>query len=189
MHLGSQWIHQNAYGRISTESSWERYCRKGGQFTTTLQFGSQIYSYASKPWKFLQQKHQWIKNWRHLKRFRRGTWRKSEVNQRWSMKQGRRAQKFILLNWWKSVIWRLPNWRQKAPTNYNRVVLRGDIVIDDSGSWAVFTEQGSFSITNDSSKNHGYHIQTARVRRTSSWRSICLYPGKMEDAPKLLKFR
>ena len=30
------------------------------------------------------------------------------------------------------------------------------------------------SITNDSSKSFGYHIQTARMRRTSSWRSICL---------------
>ena len=34
------------------------------------------------------------------------------------------------------------------------------------------------SITNDSSKSHGYNIQTVRKRRTSSWRSICLYPGK-----------
>ena len=25
--------------------------------------------------------------------------------------------------------------------------------------------------------SHGYHIQTARVRRTSSWRSTCSYPG------------
>ena len=34
------------------------------------------------------------------------------------------------------------------------------------------------SISNDSSQSHGYHIQTARVRRTSSWCSICLHPGK-----------
>ena len=37
---------------------------------------------------------------------------------------------------------------------------------------------------NDSSKSHGYHIQTARVRRTSSRRSIQV---KMEYVPKLLK--
>ena len=42
-----------------------------------------------------------------------------------------------------------------------RNVLRGDIMKDDSGSYAVFT--------------------------TSSGRSICSYPCKMEDAPKLLK--
>ena len=33
------------------------------------------------------------------------------------------------------------------------------------------------SISNDCSKSHGYHIQTARMRRTSSGRRICLYPG------------
>ena len=68
-----------------------------------------------------------------------------------------------------------------------RVVLRGDIVKDDSGSYAVFTEQGSSASQMTAAKSHGYHIQTARVRRTSSGCSICLYPGKMEDAPKSLK--
>ena len=43
------------------------------------------------------------------------------------------------------------------------------------------------SITNDSGKSHGYHIQTAGLRRTSSGRSICFSQVKMEDAPKILK--
>ena len=38
-----------------------------------------------------------------------------------------------------------------------------------------------------SSISHGYHIQTARIRRTSNWRNIRLYPGNMKDAPKLLE--
>ena len=50
----------------------------------------------------------------------------------------------------------------------DRVVLRGDIVKDDSGSYAVFTEQGSSASQMTAAKSHGYHIQTARVRRTSS---------------------
>ena len=32
------------------------------------------------------------KEWENWKRFRRGTWRKSEVRRRWSMKQGRRRK-------------------------------------------------------------------------------------------------
>ena len=92
-----------------------------------------------KPWRFPQQRQHNGKNWR---KFRRGTWRKSEVRKRWSMKQGRRAEKFILPYWWTSVIWRVPNWIQSTK-NKGRVVLRGDIVEDDSGSYAVFTEQGS----------------------------------------------
>ena len=59
------------------------------------------------------------------------------------MKQGLRAQKFILPHWWTSVIWRMPNWRQMHQKYKGRIVLRGDIVKDDSGSHAVFTEQGS----------------------------------------------
>ena len=47
-----------------------------------------------------------------------------------------------------------------------RVVLRGDIVKDDSGSYAVFTEQGSSA--SDSSKSNGYHLQTAWLRRRGS---------------------
>ena len=37
----------------------------------------------------------------------------------------------------------MPNWRQSTKSTKGRVVLRGDIVKDDSGSYAVFTEQGS----------------------------------------------
>ena len=39
-----------------------------------------------------------------------------------------------------------------------RVVLQGDTVKDDSGAYAVFTEQGS-SASHDSRKNHGHYIQ------------------------------
>ena len=65
-----------------------------------------------KPWRFQQKKQQWKRNGKNWNRFWRGTWRKSEVKKRWSMKQGRRAQKFILPHWWTSVIWRMPHWRQ-----------------------------------------------------------------------------
>ena len=59
-----------------------------------------------------------------------------------------------------------------------RVVLRGDIVKDNSGSYAVFTEQGSPASQMTAAKNHGYHLQIARLRWTSSRRSIGLHPSK-----------
>ena len=43
----------------------------------------------------------------------------------------------------------------------------------------------TISITNDGSKGHGHHLQIARVRWTSSWRSICLYPGKNGRCSKI----
>ena len=49
-----------------------------------------------------------------------------------------------------------------------RVALRGDIVKDESGSCAVFTEQGPSASQMTAVKGHGHHIHTARMRRTSS---------------------
>ena len=53
-----------------------------------------------------------------------------------------------------------------------RVVLRGDIVKDNLGSYAVFTEQGS------SASQMTYHLQIVWLRWTSSRRSISLYPSE-----------
>ena len=60
-----------------------------------------------------------------------------------------------------------------------RFVFRGDIVKDDSGSYAVVTEQGWFiSVTNDASKSNGCHIKATRMRRTSNRRSISSHSGQ-----------
>ena len=58
-----------------------------------------------------------------------------------------------------------------------RVALRGDVVKDDSGSYAVFTEQGSSASQMTAAKVMDIKIQTTRMRRTSSRRSIRLYPS------------
>ena len=44
-----------------------------------------------------------------------------------------------------------------------RVVLRGDIVKDDSGAYAVFTEQGSSASQMNGSKSDGCHLQDLTV--------------------------
>ena len=68
-----------------------------------------------------------------------------------------------------------------------RVVLRGDIVKDDSGSYAVFTEQGSSAsqmtaarIMDIISRLPGCHGQAADA--VSAYTQV-----QMQDAPKLLK--
>ena len=43
------------------------------------------------------------------------------------------------------------------------------------------------SITSDGSKGHGYHVQTARVRRTSSGRCICSNPGQNGRCFKIIE--
>ena len=44
-----------------------------------------------------------------------------------------------------------------------RIVLRGVKVKDDSGSYAVFTEQGSSASKMTAAKSHGHHLQIARL--------------------------
>ena len=43
-----------------------------------------------------------------------------------------------------------------------RVVLRGDTVTDDSGSYTVYTEQDIFSVTNGGSRSNGCHRKTTQ---------------------------
>ena len=79
------------------------------------------------------------------------------------------------------------NWRQSTKNTKGRVVFRGDIVKDDSGSYAVFTEQGSSAsqmtaakIMDIISRLPGCDGQAADA--VSAYTQV-----KMEDAHKLLK--
>ena len=67
-----------------------------------------------------------------------------------------------------------------------RVVLRGDIVKDDSGSYAVFTEQGSSASQMTAAKIMDI-ISRLPLRWTSSRRSIGLYPSKNGRCSQIVK--
>ena len=129
-----------------------------------------------KPWTFPQRKQRWTRNRGNWRKFRRGTWRKSEVRKRWSMKQGRTAQKFIWFHWWTYVIWIVLNWRQSTKKYKGRVVLLGDSVKRRLWILRSIHRTRIFSITNDSRQNHGYHPQIAGLRTTICWRSHLLIP-------------
>ena len=126
------------------------------------------------------------KEWEKFEKYS-GVGQKSETNQRWSMKQGRRAQKFILPHWWTSVIWRMPNWRQSTKKYKGRVVLRGDIVKDDSGFYAVFTEQGSSASQTTAAKIMDILSRLPGCARQAADAVSAYTQVKMEDEPKLLK--
>ena len=59
-----------------------------------------------------------------------------------------------------------------------RVVLRGDFVKDDSGSYAVFTEQGSSASQMTAAKIMDIISRLQGLRWTSSRRSIGVYPSE-----------
>ena len=84
------------------------------------------------------------------------------------MKQGRRALQLVhFASFMVTCHLKNAELEAKHQKYKGRVVLRGDIVKDGSGSYAVFTEQGSSTSQ-----------ITARLRWTSSRRSIGLYPSK-----------
>ena len=69
-------------------------------------------------------------------------------------------------------------WSLNIKSRKGRVVLRGDIEKDESGSLVVFTEQASSASQITAAKSHGHYIKTTGMRRTSSRCSIRLYPGQ-----------
>ena len=78
------------------------------------------------------------------------------------------------------------NWRQSTK-NKGRVVLRGDIVEDDSGSYVVFTEQGSSAPQMKAAKVMDIISRLPGCAGQAADAVSAYTQVKMEDAPKLLK--
>ena len=81
----------------------------------------------------------------------------------------------------------MPNWRQSTKKYKGRVVLRGDIEKDDSGSYAVFTEQGSSASHMAAAEGM---VIISRLPECAGQAADAVFVKtqvKMVDAPKLLK--
>ena len=80
------------------------------------------------------------------------------------------------------------NWRQNTKNKYKgRVVLRGDIVKDDSGSDAVFTEQGSSASQMTAAKVMDIVSRLPGSAGQAADAVSAFTQVKMEDASKILK--
>ena len=95
-----------------------------------------------------------------------------------SMKQGRRALQVHFASLMDICHLKNAELEAKHQKYKGRVVLRGDIVKDDSVSCAVFTEQGSSASQMTAAKIMDIISQIAWLRWTSSRRSISLYPSE-----------
>ena len=81
------------------------------------------------------------------------------------------------------------NWRQSTKNTKGRVVLRGDIVKDDSESYAVFTEQGSSASQMTAAKIMDIISRLPGCAGQAADAVPAYTQVKMEDAPKLLKIQ
>ena len=110
---------------------------------------------------------------------------KQERGDRWSKDEGRK--KFILHHWWTCHL-KNAELEAKHQKYKSRVVLRGDIVKDDSGSYAVFIEQGSSASQMTAAKVMDVISRLLGCAGQAADAVSAFTQVKMEDAPKLLKF-
>ena len=103
------------------------------------------------------------------------------------MKQEKKVEKYTSHHWWTSLIWRMPNWIQSTKKIKGWVVLRGDIVKDDSGSCAAFTEQGSSASQMTAAKVMDVISRLPGCAGQAADAVSAYTQVKKEDAPKLLK--
>ena len=68
-----------------------------------------------------------------------------------------------------------------------RVVLRGDIVKDNSGSYAVFTEQGSSALQMTAAKVMDIISRLPGCAGQAAGRSICTNPGQKGRCSKIIE--
>ena len=123
------------------EISWGPYCRKRGQFNRTLQYGTQIYSYASSN-ENTRSKAAVVKEWEKPEKI--PAWDLTKVINKSEVIDEARTKgiKVHLASLMDICHWKNAELETK-PKFKGRVVYRGDIVKDDSGSYAVFAPQGS----------------------------------------------
>ena len=83
----------------------------------------------------------------------------------------------------------MPNLETKHQKYKGRVVLRGDIVKDDSGSYAVFTEQGSSASQMTAAKIMDIISRLPGCDGQAADADTAYTQVKKEDAPKLFKIQ
>ena len=167
----------------------DHFAGKEEQFTASFSIWFTNLVLCPKQRRYLQPEQQRTNNWKNLRIFRRGVWRKSETHLMWSTNQEIRVWKYILHQWWISVVWRIAELEKEHQKYKGRVALRGDIVNDDSGSYAVFTEQGSSPSQMAAAKVMEYFSRLPGCAGQAADAASSYTQVRMEDAPKLLKIQ
>ena len=187
MYLGSQWIHKNAYGRISAGISWGPYCRKRGAIHCNITIGYTNLILCFKRWRYFAAKAAVDQEWEKFEKI--PAWDTTKVRNKSEVidearTKGAKVHFASLMD-----ICHLKNaeLETKHQKYWGRVVLRGDTVKDDSGSYAVFTEQGS-SASQETAANVMDII--SRLPRCAGQAADAVSDKtqvRKEDAPKLVK--
>ena len=139
MYRGGAWVHETTVGIISTARSSRSHRRQKDriQWLTTTWFTS-LFLWL-KRWKFRMRRQQWTREWKKLETS--PAWQLDKVR---SKKEERDKKQVHFATFDGHLSPQKCGVTAKiSEVRKERVVLRGDIVKDDSGACAVFTEQGS----------------------------------------------
>ena len=181
VYLGSQWIHKTAYWRIFTRIIMKDHTAGTGE-QILCNINNLVHKFIPMPQAMKissSKRQQWTRNgkdWRKI-----SAWNLTKVRSKKEVIDEARTKgaksSFRLTD--GQVSFENAELEAKHQTYKGRVVLWDDIVKDDSGSYAVFTEQGSSASQMTAVKSHGYYLKIAsECAWTSSWRSIFLHQGK-----------
>ena len=107
-----------------------------------MYFGAQVYSQYHKQWKYQVQQLQWTKNGKKLETI--PAWQLEKVKSKEEViLEAQRDKKKVHFCHIDTCHLKNAESEPKLQKYKGRVVLRGNIVTDDPGAYAVFTEQGS----------------------------------------------
>ena len=127
------------------------------------------------------------KNGKSLRLSQRGSWRKSEARRR-SKKEAQKNKNKVYFASWMDIC-HLKNAELKPQFQKCKgcVVLRGNIVKDDSGTHAVFTEHGSSASQMTAAKVMDVISRLPTCAGQAADAKSAYTQVKLEDVPKLLK--
>ena len=157
-------MHEIKARRSWTQTSSRSHCCKKDEFFSSLKSCAQIHFRCLKHFKIHDAKAAVEK----LEKIRHGSWRKSEIKKEVieeARNEGRKVQFASLMN-----LCHLENseLEQKHQKYKGWGVLRGDIVNDDSGSYAVFTSSASQMTAEKQSILYQYY-QVAQVKQQTQY--------------------
>ena len=133
------------------------------------------------------QKQQWIRNGRSSRRFQPGNWRRSVAKKKLFLKHKETKKKVHFASLMNTCHLKNAKLEPKLQKYKGRVVLRGDIVKDDSGAYAVFTEQGSSATQMTAAKIMDVIAKLPDCEGQAADAVSAYTQVNMEDAPRLLK--
>ena len=136
VHSGIWWIHKAASRTFHAQIAWRSHCRQGNQFNQPLQFGTKICSCAASH----ENSGSKSSSGQGMEKARSTFSMAAEKSQEQEggHKRGTKKTKgkCTLLHWWSRVISKNAELEPKYQKYKGRVVLRGDIIKDDTGAHA-----------------------------------------------------